>query len=231
MADTSDQHLRALQRGIREKLGHCLLALQAYEGLIKAIVAQHEVSGTGQTNDLAAREKKTRRDSLGTLVEQLLRTFLTADGESRDPVAETDRPGGGTSFHVRMWIGFPAGDYLRLKADLRDFVSLRNDLVHHFLARHDLASPAGCRIADQALVAAARRIERHHEDLRTWAGDLERCSSAMAEFMRSGAFHEFMEAAARESVAAPCGGAAAPVTCLDLGNPRERRGNGAAGED
>ena len=41
----NDQELQAQQRDVQRLLGRCLLRLQQYERLMKAIVAHHDLSG------------------------------------------------------------------------------------------------------------------------------------------------------------------------------------------
>ncbi len=45
MTANSDEALQALQREVQRLLGRCLLRLQQYERLIKAIMADYEISG------------------------------------------------------------------------------------------------------------------------------------------------------------------------------------------
>ena len=42
-----DEELQTLQREVQRMLGRCLLRLQQYEQLMKAIVAHHEISASG----------------------------------------------------------------------------------------------------------------------------------------------------------------------------------------
>lgn len=45
MTAVSDEALQALQHEVQRLLGRCLLRLQHYERLIKAIMADYEISG------------------------------------------------------------------------------------------------------------------------------------------------------------------------------------------
>jgi hypothetical protein len=44
---STDEALQPLQREVQRLLGRCLLRLQQYERLMKAIVAHHDISGPG----------------------------------------------------------------------------------------------------------------------------------------------------------------------------------------
>lgn len=100
-----------------------------------------------------------------------------------------DGPGaaeGGPKVRVTLRLGLTEEDHARTAAELRDLVGLRNDLVHHFMARHDLWSVEGCRIAQAELAASCDRIGRYLEGLRDWARDMDRVLQEVAEFHRSG---------------------------------------------
>lgn len=185
MSPSPNVELRALQASVQQRLGQCVVQLQAYEGLIKTILAECEVSGTA--NDLGgeARVADTGRKTLGLLVGQLMGSFLTAEVSDSAPESEPKPADGLASFRVRIQIGIPADDFAKIESDLKDFVCLRNELIHHFIERHDLTTVAGCRFAEGALVAAYSRIERHFDDLRQWAQDLIQTRQQFADFLGS----------------------------------------------
>lgn len=185
MAPSPDLELRALQASVQQRLGQCVVQLQAYEGLIKAILAECEVSGTANGTDREARVADTERKTLGLLVGQLMGSFLTADPQTSASEGEPKPANGLASFRFRMQIAIPADDFARIERDLKDFVCLRNELIHHFIERHDLKTADGCRFAEDALVAAHRRIERHWDDLRQWAQDVIQARQHAAELLDS----------------------------------------------
>lgn len=185
MAPSPNLELRVLQASVQQRLGQCVVQLQAYEGLIKAILAECEVSGTANGSDREARAADTGRKTLGVLVGQLMGSFLTAEPRASAPEGEPNPADGLASFRVRTQIAIPADDFARIESDLRDFVCLRNELIHHFIERHDLKTVAGCRFAEDALIAALRRIEHHWDDLCQWAQDLIQTRQQVADFLGS----------------------------------------------
>ena len=185
MAPSYNLELQALQAAVQQKLGQCVLQLQAYERLIKAIVAECEVSGTSQGTDRAARRAEVGRKTLGGLVSQLLGTFLTAELQSNTPDPEPNESDGGVSFRIKVQITIPATDLVRIESDLKDFVCLRNELIHHFIDGHDLSTREGCMLAEDTLTAAHSRVERHYKDLRQWAQDLVQLRHLTAEVVGS----------------------------------------------
>jgi len=185
MAPSHNVELQALQAAVQQRLGQCVLQLQAYERLIKAIVAECEVSGTSQGLDRDARAAEVGRKTLGGLVSQLLGSFLTAELPASIPDPEPKASDGRVSFRIKVKSAIPAADFVRIESDLKDFVCLRNELIHHFLERHDLSNREGCMLAEDALTAAHSRFERHYEDLRQWAEDLVQLRHLTAEVMGS----------------------------------------------
>ncbi len=187
MTEATTQDVESIQGAVQRLLGQCLLRLQAYERLMKAIATQHEVSGSAKSlsENLAEREAVIARKTLGQLVGQLLGSFLTRDDQLK-PINDSSEPSkGAASIAFSMQIAYPADAFLRIERELSEFVQLRNDLVHHFAERHDLTNFAGCQIAEQALIEAAKRIERHHADLRSWGEDLNNSRIMMAEAIKS----------------------------------------------
>ena len=95
-----DEELQTLQREVQRMLGRCLLRLQQYEQLMKAIVAHHEISASGSPleSNQAERIADAANKTLGTLVGTLLGTYVTS-GE-QDEVAEPDAPDNIISFKM-----------------------------------------------------------------------------------------------------------------------------------
>jgi hypothetical protein len=194
MTTLPDDALRKPQHEVQRLLGRCLLRLQQYERLIKVIIASHKISGTAQTLETlqAKRIADTAGKTLGTLVGNLLESYVVSN--KIDPPAETatSSPEDVTSFAVRLYQELSDADFARTKNELKELVLLRNDLVHHFIDQHDLWSLNGCRGARDALVAAYSRIDQHFEQLRGWAEDLQQYRRLAAEFVQSDAFRDLV---------------------------------------
>ncbi len=173
-------------------LGRCLLRLQQYEQLMKAIVAHHEISASGSPleSNQAERIADAANKTLGTLVGTLLGTYVTS-GE-QDEVAEPDAPDNIISFKMKMSLRMSAEDFDTTQNDLKELVLLRNNLVHHFIDQHDLWSLDGCRGAQESLVAAYSRVDQHFEQLRGWAEHMDQARRLAAEFAQSDAFRDLV---------------------------------------
>lgn len=194
MMGSPDDGLLTRQHEVQRLLGQCLLRLQAYERLMKAIVAHHDISGSAQSLDNAQASRLTDigRKTLGTLVSHLLESFLTTDERRRSAESSVEPLANEHMGRVRIQIDLPADDFARTENGLKELVLLRNNLVHHFLEWHDLGSLDGCRAAEAALIDASGRIKQHFEGLRQWAEDLDRIRLHAAEVIRSEALRDFV---------------------------------------
>ena len=188
----ADDALTAQQREVQRFLGRCLLRLQQYEKLMKAIVAHHEISAAG--SPLASNQEQRIADAasktLGTLVGTLLGSYVTTDEveDASEPDARDDI----ISFKVKMSLRMSAEDYDRTQNDLKELVLLRNNLVHHFIDQHDLWSLDGCRGAHDTLTVAYGRIDQHFEQLRGWAEHMDQTRRLAAAFAQSDAFRDLV---------------------------------------
>nr|WP_240783659.1 OST-HTH/LOTUS domain-containing protein [Stenotrophobium rhamnosiphilum] len=186
------EELQAQQRNVQRMLGRCLLRLQQYEKLMKAIVAFHEISASGLplVSNQTERIADTAGNTLGTLVGKLFGTYVTTD-ETKD-VSESDGPDNIFSFRMKMNLRMSVDDYDRTEKDLKELVLLRNNLVHHFIDQYDLWSLDGCREAQEALTTAYSRIDEHYEQLRGWAEHMDQARRLAADFVQSDAFRDLV---------------------------------------
>ncbi|RTK97935.1 MAG: hypothetical protein EKK65_12000, partial [Lysobacterales bacterium] len=190
----ADGELQTLQREVQRLLGRCLLCLQQYERLIKALVAHHEIDGPVDAleSSRAKRIANVAGKTLGNLVSQLLGSYLVSEeADTSDEI--TARTASDTvSFGMRMQLSMSADDYARIESGLKELVQLRNSLVHHFMDQHDLWSLEGCQGAHDALLAACSRIDQHFEQLRGWAVQMDQVRKLMAEFVQSNAGYDLI---------------------------------------
>ena len=194
MTTLSDDALQTLQREIQGLLGRCLLRLQQYERLIKAIVAHHEIAGPPHALEAirVARVNETARKTLGTLVGDLLGSYVVTNEVGTSLKIAANSPEETDSFSFRTHLGLSDADFARTENELKELVLLRNNLVHHFIDQHNLWSLDGCRDAHAALVAAYSRIGQHFEELRGWAEHMEQCRRLAAAFVQSDEFRDLV---------------------------------------
>lgn len=164
-----------------------MLRLQQYERLIKVLVAHHSLSGPVHDLDQirTARIDGTARKTLGSLIGDLLGSYVVADEISPPEGSTNNSPDAPDWFAMQMAVRLPDTDFARVERELREMVDLRNNLVHHFIDQHDIGSTDGCRGAQDALMAAYSRIDQHLAQLREWAEDMEKMRLAMASALQS----------------------------------------------
>src|SRR3546814_20756062 len=82
MADPDRDDIATPQREVQRLLGRCLIRIQQYERLLKAIVALQEISGTTQTlpHAIDARRAEPSDKTLGTLIGRLLGGYIITEG-------------------------------------------------------------------------------------------------------------------------------------------------------
>ena len=71
-------------------------------------------------------------------------------------------------------------------------VDLRNGLVHHFIERYNLRQADGCVKAREHLLVCYARIDKHYEQLRSWAKHMEQVRQLALPFMQSPACHDLV---------------------------------------
>jgi hypothetical protein len=192
MTMLNEEDLQALQQEVQRLLGRCMLRLQQYERLIKAMVADHKISGPFH-NLQQARAKQiddTARKTLGILVGDLLGSYIVADEINPPEEMKTNPPENVNSFAMHMTLGLPESEFVKVESELREMVLLRNNLVHHFIDQHYLWSSDGCRGARDALVTAYSRIDHHFGQLRGWAESMEKVRQAMSGILQSEEFKD-----------------------------------------
>ena len=191
MTDLAGEDAKALQRDVQRLLGRCLLRLQQYERLLKAIVSDGE--GSGSISDIEAlRDRRvvvTGRKTLGLLIGDLLGAQVVSL-DSHPPLEAPDMPDKAASFAFRLQLGLAPDDFRQTETDLQELVHLRNGLVHHFIDQHDLWTVEGCRHAQDALVAAFDRIDHHHGQLAGLAESLQTARQGFADLLRSDAIRD-----------------------------------------
>lgn len=187
--------LAELQRAVQHKLGGCLLRLQQYERLLKAMVANTDLAGEPAQLQAShdARVSSVHKTTLGGLVSLFTGGYLLAeDGSS--PAAETDDKAPGDklwlSFQQRMTMS--AERLEAITAELKELVDLRNELVHHLLERFDLGKLDRCEAAVAYLDDSRVTIDRHYQTLRTWAEHMDNARALAASFMNSDAFKDML---------------------------------------
>lgn len=198
--------LAELQRAVQLKLGGCLLRLQQYERLLKAMVANTDLAGEPAQLQ-AVREAQVasvHKTTLGGLVSLFTGGYLRAE-EGGALAAETNDkvPADRFWFSFQQRMAMSAERLEAITAELKDLVDLRNELVHHLLERFDLGRLDRCEAAVAYLDDSRATIDRHYQTLRTWAEQMDNARALAASFMNSDAFKDLLIDGIAPDVLAP----------------------------
>lgn len=171
MEPQPEESLESLRATVCRKIGSCMLRLQQYELLMKRLLANREILAylNPLETSLANRKRELSNKTLGQLVGELTQDYLFAQAfdQSVDEAAslsEPERP----CIHTRVQLEMTKQEYERTKDGLGQILSLRNELVHHFLERFDLAAVPTCHSAEAYLDSAYRIINEQYEVLVDW---------------------------------------------------------------
>ena len=94
--------LQASKREVQRLLGRCLLRLQQYEHLIKAIVAHHDIAGPAHALESIRAERiaDTATKTLGTLVGYFVGSYVVTDEVENSGEVEDKAPNDVMSFRM-----------------------------------------------------------------------------------------------------------------------------------
>ncbi|MEW6020987.1 MAG: OST-HTH/LOTUS domain-containing protein [Pseudomonadota bacterium] len=187
----------ALQHEVQRKLGRCMLRLQQYERLLKAMVAGMAVAGPPeQLQDVQDRQAVGMRNrTLGTLVGMFTEQHLTLASADIQVGPDEDKGANGQSpdapwASIRFTISMSPERHAKTKAGLAELVNLRNDLVHHLIERFDISDADGCYAASLHLDSYYERIDSHYQHLKTWASSLGESKARVSSLVQSKAFED-----------------------------------------
>ncbi|MDT7516915.1 hypothetical protein [Rhodoferax mekongensis] len=186
----------ALQKQVQRHLGRCLMRIQQFELIAKALAAHADLAGSAP--ELAAiqskRIDKAFTASLGTLVKgegtafTNLRTLFSADDQEADALDENKLPQDQISFAFRYRRKLsPEAKEEKLR-ELDTLVALRNRLVHHFMEDFNIFSKEGCAQALQHLHKSYSEIDRQTLQLHEQLKGLDSVRKLQASFMQSPEF-------------------------------------------
>jgi hypothetical protein len=176
-------------------LGQCLLKLQEYEALLKRVLAKSAVSGPPEDVPTALVKKSSslQKAMLGELVGKLTDDFLSPDDVGEDVVENCPQNGNIAWVKTRTQVVFSEERYIVVKAGLKELVSLRNELVHHFISKFDLETTAGCIEAEIFVERSFMQIEENLKLLQAWYNLMVQAQVTLASILNEPAFQNFIE--------------------------------------
>lgn len=184
----------AMQQEVQRLLGRCLLRLQQYERLMKAVLAHHELAGTVDSLDgqCVARTEALATKTLGQLVKALFETYVVPEGFERELLPEATTPTDRTSLAFSSRVTMEPERLAEVQSAVEELVKVRNDLVHHFINQFDLWTEAGCGEAIAHLTETYARIDRHCKELGAWAKGMNEARTMVGQFMNTECFRDLL---------------------------------------
>lgn len=190
-----------LQKQVQRHLGRCLIRIQQFELMAKALAAHADLAGTAL--ELAAIQKKridkASTANLGTLVKgegtafTNLRNLFSADEEEPDALDETKVPQDKVSFSARFRIQVPPEAKAEKLREWDTLVAQRNRLVHHFIDDFNIFSDEGCTQALQHLQESYAEIDRQALELQELLKSLDHARQLQAAFIQSPEFWQAID--------------------------------------
>lgn len=194
---TPDTMRMELLRVVQAKLGACLIRVQQYELLMKAMLAGRTVEGTVEQIE-RARSKTTTEvqiKTLGMLVNEFCEDFVVSDDSDADEVQGSESTNRGLEapwFSYRHTMQMSPERHEHTKAALIELKELRNQLVHHFLERFVLIDENSCRDAEAYLDATYATFNNHYVQLKEWAASMDKARALYASILQSQVFEDLL---------------------------------------
>lgn len=170
---------------VQRKLGRCLLHLQECESLLKSLVIHADIAGPpDRLQDIKdAKAKSLQKETMGNLIGMLTKTVLTSAGiDTAPPSPPSDQQ---ALIRITYQVKMTAEQYDVLCCAFRELVSLRNELVHHFLERFDIRRPEGCAAANLHLDDCGKVIDVHYMRLFNFVKTAELARAKLASAMEA----------------------------------------------
>jgi len=130
--------------------------------------------------------------SLGTLVKGMFESYVRVEGTESVVLDEDKARPDQISIGFRVTMQMTQERLEQTKASLLDLVALRNELVHHLIDKFDLWSPQGCVAASSHLTEYYSRIDKHFEELRSWAQTMDNARAMHASLVQSQVFTDLV---------------------------------------
>lgn len=195
-----------VQREVQRKLGRCMIRIQQFELLMKAMLSS--MAGEGTVKEFELAKEKTASNvngkSLGNLLndyfftDYLVNADTVRDKLDRAEEAELASPeaaavaAGLPYFKYRFQMQMEPRKLKREKAALNKFRDLRNEIVHHLLDKFNLGEASTCQAALAYLDESYEAIDEHFIRLKGWASSMNTAREASIAFMQSNAYLDFL---------------------------------------
>lgn len=166
---------------------------------MKSLLARRELSGPlGKLESIHAKNvenisMKTLGQLVGELTNDYLQPTLLKSGEISQQDQNSSDETNSHWFSLKFSIAISPEGHAEISQQLRELVTLRNILVHHFIERFDLMSEPGCLDADLYLQDCYEKIDNHYLTLKRWAETMDEARGHAAALITSPEFWKSTE--------------------------------------
>ena len=197
----SSHMLSELQGEVQRKLGACVVQVQLYELLMKAIVEMTTLEGISDTLEAerANSAAEISDKSLGRLIqEHVLKDLIVnvaADGNDSSRASDKELHAiaqGLPYLKIRHQIGMKPEELAIASQGLEAMLKTRNQLVHHFVARFDLKSDESCAGAMDYLEKCQAMFDMSLAQLKGWAAGMVHAQQLIASFAKTQIFEDLV---------------------------------------
>lgn len=198
-APQPNQALVDIQREVQRKLGRCMLRVQQFEKLMKAMLSSMAAEGEfGQielTKETVAGNVNGK--SLGQLLQENSFTGYLVDATTKrdlsESAAESKALAAGLPYiKYRFQIQMETAVLKNTKNALVKFRDLRNELVHHLIDKFNIDDELSCQAAVAYLDESFETIDGHCMQLKEWALGMKKAGELQVAFMQSETFSDFL---------------------------------------
>jgi len=182
------------QHEVQRQLGRCLIRIQQYETLLKSMLSTHRLGGVAhELKSLQAQNaSRLANKTLGKLVETLFETYVVNEKPPSLVLDDARLPADQIAFSFEYHLQMDEQRLVQVKTSIEELVSLRNDLVHHFIERFALWTNEGCSAALIDLHESYSRIDQHYLELREWALRMDQVRQMAESFVQSTAYQDYV---------------------------------------
>jgi hypothetical protein len=180
---------------VQHLLGRCLLKLQEYESLLKRMLPNTAVSAPPHDvlSSIAKKRASLQKKMMGELVGTLTGSFLMPEGSDQHKCSLKEDASKAIWIESRTQVIVEAERFVEIKASLKELVTLRNELVHHFIDKFDLNSDEGCAEAESFLECSYRTIDEQFTLLSGWSRAMVKAQTKMASLLSEPLFLNFID--------------------------------------
>lgn len=174
-------------------LGKCLVQAQAVELLLKRLLAVRTFGGTVEEleEQLAARHADYKTNTLGTLVKEVLGSYLVPESYEH-PEAPEPPPSSRVYMHFHNVLTMSDERLVEMKQLFTFLVSTRNDTVHNLAELFPLRTADGLTQALEFLGGFERCLDEVWAEVKAWAEAHDKSRELASQFMREPEFEKLL---------------------------------------